>query len=79
MNVRSENLRLRLPKAMHDQLREMAENQGITMNTLVVLLLADAMEFTFRTPDSAADDEPQDGPHSAPESPGLGAAGDKDR
>jgi len=51
MNVRSENLRLRLPKAMHDQLREMAESQGVSMNTLVVLLLADAMDFTFRTPD----------------------------
>jgi hypothetical protein len=69
MNVRSENLRLRLPKAMHDQLREMAESQGVSMNTLVVLLLADAMGFTFRPPDPDVPEEPQGGPASATNPP----------
>jgi HicB family len=56
VSPRSENLRLRLPKAIGDRLHEMAAEQGVPMNTIVNLLLAEALGFRFRDLGSTAEE-----------------------
>jgi predicted HicB family RNase H-like nuclease len=53
---RAENLRVRLPRTMHQQLRQMAEDEGVTVNALLVALIADAIGFSLR-PAPEADTE----------------------
>jgi hypothetical protein len=41
---------------MHDRLHEMAAEQGVPMNTIVNLLLAEALGFRFRDLGSTAEE-----------------------
>jgi len=43
----TERLTLRLPPALHAQLVERARDQGLSLNTLIVTLLAGAVGFTL--------------------------------
>lgn len=45
---RAESLRVRLPKDLRAHLHQMAEDQGITTNTLLVVLLAEASGWQLR-------------------------------
>jgi predicted HicB family RNase H-like nuclease len=47
---RSGQLRVRLPVELHTALAELAERQGVSLNTLIVALLAGAI--TYRGKDS---------------------------
>jgi hypothetical protein len=43
-------IHVRLPRPLHDQLREAAEREGLSLNTLVVALLAGGIGFKLATP-----------------------------
>lgn len=62
-----QSIHLRLPRALHEQLRQLAEEQGVSLNTLLVALVAGAVGF-------ALDDE---APATSQTSGGLTASGGK--
>lgn len=51
------NLRLRLPKALAERVRELADEQGVSINTLLVALVAGSVSFDLR-PDPEPTDQP---------------------
>jgi Arc-like DNA binding domain len=58
-------INLRLPNDLADQIREQAEAQDVSMNTLMVTLLAGAVSYSPRPDEIAfprgdADDKPTD-------------------
>jgi hypothetical protein len=53
------NLRLRLPTALAEHVREQANLNGVSINTLLVALVAGSIGFDLR-PDPEANDDPQE-------------------
>jgi hypothetical protein len=47
-------IHIRLPRPLHDQLREAAEREGLSLNTLVVSLLAGGIGFKLAKPKQRA-------------------------
>lgn len=55
-------LRVRLPQGLADQLRELAEQHGVSLNSLLIALIAGGVGFNLK-PDP---DDPQEGPRNTP-------------
>jgi predicted HicB family RNase H-like nuclease len=53
----SNNLRVRLPLALTERLRELADENGVSMNTLLVSVIAGSVGFSL-TPGREQDDDP---------------------
>lgn len=45
------DLKVRLPADLHAELRQRAEEQNISLNSLVIALLAGAVKFTLKKKD----------------------------
>jgi predicted HicB family RNase H-like nuclease len=45
------DLKLRLPADLADELRRRAEEQGISLNSLIIALLAGAVKFSLKKKD----------------------------
>jgi hypothetical protein len=54
----TENLRVRLPRALAGRLRELADEQGVSINTLMVALLAGTTGFSLAPPPPSPEPEP---------------------
>jgi hypothetical protein len=54
---RADTFRVRFPRKMQEQLHQMAEQEGVTINMMVVTLLTDAMGLNYR-PQPADEPEP---------------------
>lgn len=48
-------VRVRFPKGLHERLTEMADEQGTSMNTLIVTLLSGAIAYGPTKPQEADD------------------------
>lgn len=47
--VASGQLKIRMPPALHEQLQQRAAEQGVSLNSLIVALLAGGLGFTLDT------------------------------
>jgi Arc-like DNA binding domain len=54
---RADTFRVRFPRKMQEQLHQLAEQEGVTLNMMVVTLLTDAMGLNYRPKQDEADDE----------------------
>jgi hypothetical protein len=52
-------INLRLPNDLAQQLRDRAEAEGVSMNTLILTLLAGSIAYTPTTPDEPEAQEPE--------------------
>jgi hypothetical protein len=57
---RSDNLRVRLPKGLTRRLRDMAEAEGVSVNTLLVSLVAGAIHYVPDLPDEEPEEARDD-------------------
>jgi hypothetical protein len=56
----SPNLRVRLPRGLADRVRELADEHGVSVNSLLIAVIAGGVGFSL-TPDREQDDDPAGG------------------